>query len=376
MKKVALLLIVVFPLVTAAQNVGIGTSTPSARLEVKKNDFSSLKISSDFYNDTTELLLSNRDNFNQGTDFSIRSVEEQGLFFSSSSDLPANNSSNSLVIRPGGNVGVGILPLTRFHVNGSSRFTGQIQLEGLSLFEFGYGVAGKELNAGKIGYNAFGQNALTIISAGTNINNRAVYFFAEGGTTFTGALNFFGPLQTNGNSGTTGQVLQSNGTAAPVWRNAALDNNTRFSVLFSTTTEGIGNINVESTQYNLAPADITVGTSTLTINKTGLYHINAQLTSRVLTTLPTSYVPEMSSNITFSSGATVVNFFSVANLDHYQESISNAGAEGSYYFSRRVDGYIYLTAGMTVRVNRDLRVEGTPIDVIFDVSVIGHLVDE
>ncbi len=85
------------------------------------------------------------------------------------------------------NVGIGITsPTAKLHINGD------VKVQGTNLFEFGAGVAGKEVNAGKIGYNAFGQNALTIIGAGTTGLNRAVYFYAEGGVSMNGQLNMIG----------------------------------------------------------------------------------------------------------------------------------------------------------------------------------------
>ncbi len=134
--------------VATAQNIGIGTTTPAEKLEVKSALRSTLKISSNSYVDTTELLLSNRTSSLLGTDFSIKNIREEGLHFSSLSDFAGNNSTNSFVIRPNGNVGVGMMPLYKFQVNGTSRFNGLTQMDGLNLFEFGAGVAGKELNAG------------------------------------------------------------------------------------------------------------------------------------------------------------------------------------------------------------------------------------
>lgn len=286
MKMLILLLSLSFPLCLYAQNAGIGTSTPSEKLEVKNALRSTIKISSNSFSDTTQLLLSNRNSSNSGTDFSIRSIREQGLFFSSLSDLPQNTADNSLVITPGGNVGIGIVPAFKFHVNGNSQFSGNIdingsmRLAGLNIFEFGAGVAGKEINAGKIGYNAFGTGALAFVGAGTSIANRAVYFFAEGGTTMNGPLNIEGPLRVNGFPGTAGQVLTSNGAADPTWTNSSFSNTVRFAAAYSDDLSLFPSSNlVFSGIYNLSPADVSITGSTLTVNKTGLYHIEGYMTA-------------------------------------------------------------------------------------------------
>ncbi len=278
MKKIVLLLLISFPIIVVAQNVGIGTTTPTEKLEVKNPLRSTLKVSTNSTSDTSELLLSNKTVNGFGTfytDFSIKSVREEGLFFSSLSDFPANASANSLVIRPNGNIGIGILPSVKLDVNGA------IKLEGLNLFEFGAGIAGKELNAGKIGYNAFGTNALAIVGAGTNSTNRAVYFFAEGGTTFNGPATIFGntniagQLQVNGIPGTTGQVLTSNGTADPAWTDAAYGNSTRFALNINYSGVTTSNTSMSFLpEYNLNPTDVTIAANTFTINKTGLYHFD------------------------------------------------------------------------------------------------------
>ena len=79
---------------------------------------------------------------------------------------------------------------------------GTAQVLGTNLLELGAGVAGKETNAGKIGYNAFGQSGLTFTGAGTTISNRAVFFYAEGGTTTNGPIY----LQKAGGGPTTIQI--------------------------------------------------------------------------------------------------------------------------------------------------------------------------
>jgi hypothetical protein len=200
MKTLKITLLLLMPSYIFAQNVGIGTVNPTEKFEVRNPLRSTLKISSAGYLDTTQLLFSNVDGTGAGTYYSVKALREEGLIFSTSSDLPGNTSDNSLVITPNGFIGVGVLPTAKFHVNGL------VKIQGLNLMEFGAEIPGKEPNAGMIGYNAFGTNALVIVGAGTNISNRAVYFFAEGGTTFGG------PATVNGNS----YIIGNTGMGVPV----------------------------------------------------------------------------------------------------------------------------------------------------------------
>ena len=54
--------------------------------------------------------------------------------------------------------------------------------------ELGYGVAGKEINAGKIAYAQFTPNTLDIVGAGTSFATRAIKFWAEDKAIFTGKV--------------------------------------------------------------------------------------------------------------------------------------------------------------------------------------------
>jgi hypothetical protein len=80
-----------------------------------------------------------------------------------------------------GNVGIGQTdPTARLHVGGAAK------IDGTNTLEFGAGVAGKETNAGKIGYQTWTTDALEIVGAGTSVANRKVKIYANGGTNFTG----------------------------------------------------------------------------------------------------------------------------------------------------------------------------------------------
>ncbi len=85
----------------------------------------------------------------------------------------------------GGEVGVGLgagLPSAKLHLGGN------MKIDGNNTLEFGGGIANKNINAGKIGYQAFGNaDALDIVGAGPN-DNRKISLYAEGGLSIFGSL--------------------------------------------------------------------------------------------------------------------------------------------------------------------------------------------
>jgi hypothetical protein len=413
MRIIFFLIWIFLPFLHTAQNVGIGTTTPVEKLEVKNPLRSTVKISSDNFDDTTELLLSNRAG-TFGTDFSLKSIREEGLFLSSNSDLAGNISPYSMVVKPNGNIGMGTFqPAYKLHLHNSAstntlmtitnsstgadisdglfvgmngtnatvanlengnltlgtnnltRMTidatgnigvgisptakldinGGVKLEGLNIFEFGAGVAGKEVNAGKMGYNAFGQNGLVFVGGGTNSSNRAVYFFAEGGTTFSGPLNIGGTLQVNGNSGTAGQVLSSNGSSDPTWESMAFGNNIRFSFTCSNNTVTNGNLTI-GTRYNTNPTAVVVSGTSITFNQTGIYHFDVAIGGGLTYPGALSVEPDLSVNLYLSGGTgSGNNPVAGVNLEKSPTSIFNSYG-GTAYASTD----LYITAGQVLTV--------------------------
>lgn len=143
-----------------AQNVGIGDPLPSAKLTISGNETTTngqaatLKIINTASSNAWYLRAGATGTLTPANGFSI-----------------GDNLSNHFNLLSNGNLGLGLIPQSaRLHVNGP------IKIEGANVFEFGAGIAGKELNAGKIGYNAFGSSALEIIGAGTSSSNRRVFF--------------------------------------------------------------------------------------------------------------------------------------------------------------------------------------------------------
>jgi hypothetical protein len=74
-------------------------------------------------------------------------------------------------------------------LNASQTFSAAKGLSAQTTLEFGAGVAGKEVNAGKIGYQVFSTDALDIVGAGTNTSSRKITFWAERGATFAGPVS-------------------------------------------------------------------------------------------------------------------------------------------------------------------------------------------
>ena len=147
-----------------AGNVGIGTTAPANKLQI--GTFASLSIT--------------------GNDIAIGNGTQAMSFYQS-----ATNSgwytTNNFALLPGvngtGNVGIGIAaPLAKLHI------AGNVKIDGSNTLEFGAGIAGKEVSAGKIGYQSFGLfDALDIVGAGTGVN-RKIKFWNEGGAEFSGNI--------------------------------------------------------------------------------------------------------------------------------------------------------------------------------------------
>jgi hypothetical protein len=330
MKKVIAFLLISFslsfPRYVISQNVGVGTTTPVTKFNIVGNRSNPAIPGSA----TGALLRLGTLSNLEGIDFGkMGSTPFSGWVQAGYNGITAD----PLSLQPlGGNLGIGTTsPTEKLDVNGSSSFNGNMKLQGLNLFEFGAGVPGKEVNAGKVGYNAFGQNALTFVGAGTNISNRAVYFFAEGGVSMNGPLDIGGPLKVSGNSGTAGQVLTSNGTGAPSWANSAFGNATRFGISFTHAITTGHSLAPLTTLYNLTPADVTIGANNFTINKTGLYQFDIILNSSL--SIPGTYA---ALNFYFHSGS--MNFLN-------DEPVNVLGSSSLGKLNRSFSFSMHITAG-------------------------------
>jgi hypothetical protein len=158
---------IIFTTAGVGQNVGIGTTTPPVKLSVQTSTGNYGIIHTDG-NITLGTYIGNGEGW-------LGTKSNHPLTFFT------NNSNEQMTLLPNGNFGIGtISPLAKLHI------AGNVKIDGTNTLEFGAGIAGKEVSAGKIGYQAFGTfDALDIVGAGTGAN-RKIRFWNEGGAEFRG----------------------------------------------------------------------------------------------------------------------------------------------------------------------------------------------
>lgn len=97
-----------------------------------------------------------------------------------------------------------------------------------------------------------------------------------------GNINITGAIKANGNAGTAGQVLTSNGAGAVSWHTApsGYPANGRLMLMVNPTAfpgKVADSINLGTVVYNTFGAGVTIGTTTIVIEEAGLYEIQGHL---------------------------------------------------------------------------------------------------
>lgn len=191
-----------------------------------------------------------------------------------------------------------------------------------------------------------------------------------------GDINLTGALRANGATGTARQVLTSNGaTGAPEWKNAAYSNNIRFAVEMSAihTTPGtsITGLTFGAVQYNLSPADVSISTTNITINKAGLYHFEGFLHNRINFS---STVPNPSVTVGITAGS--------FSFDMVRDQTMNSFlGSGTYAFTVRFNVDIYIPAPGIVDIRRVFALTTSGTGALYESSsstgiFTGYLISE
>lgn len=97
-----------------------------------------------------------------------------------------------------------------------------------------------------------------------------------------GNINLTGTVKVNGNAGTAGQVLTSNGTSDPTWETMRSNYPENMRVMIPVISTPIPsklerNLRFGATIYNTSAGAITVADSAITFNETGLYELEGKI---------------------------------------------------------------------------------------------------
>jgi hypothetical protein len=212
------------------QNVGIGTNAPDYRLDVEgvvrvKGDRILIGTSGQFIARSGGTILftnaSIEPNSNNTLDLGASGIRWETVFgsnFNASQSIISNGS--------GGNTGIFL----------------------------GTGVAGKEPNAGRIGYGLFTTNGLDIVGGGNSMANRRIRLWAEDVVEMTGNASVFG------NMNVAGKVTR-NATGSTSLVPIAMASVDKFGIVLNST----GNVSVKKDGIS-GLSEITIIGETLTIN--------------------------------------------------------------------------------------------------------------
>ena len=176
---------------TNTGNVGVGLASPLSKFHIRSGG------ASGFTPGPTTSLFTETNSHNYLTIAAPNSFDAGILF-----GKPAAFSLGSIVYSGSNDMEFSTGATQRLVI----KLNGLLGIYGTNSLEFGYGVVGKEVNAGKIGYGAITPNTLDIVGAGSNNTNRKVKIWAEGGTEISGLLTIKGEVNNPTKTGTANML--------------------------------------------------------------------------------------------------------------------------------------------------------------------------
>ncbi len=185
-----------------------------------------------------------------------------------------------------------------------------------------------------------------------------------------GNINLNGVIKLNGSSGTTGQVLTSNGAADPTWKAASYGNNTRCAVDFSQTGTCCA-LSISSTKYNLNPSDITITANTISIVRSGLYRFEGDYQGLIQGSGFTA-LPEGSFTLSFVEG-TELSY----NLESFAPFRLRTSVSNNYWLTGRFSVDVHIIAPTNVQLLRSfLTTGGTVTSSSGTGTLLVHLISD
>jgi hypothetical protein len=184
-----------------------------------------------------------------------------------------------------------------------------------------------------------------------------------------GNLNITGLLKVNGSSGSTGQVLTSNGAGDPQWKDAAHSNNTRFCFTMNQPGTTATAVSFNATRYNLNTADIVRNPTSITINKTGLYRFDINLTFFIDYDAGAAAAPEINYMELLVDG---IGYQVLLRSTGRPQEPNNA----DYWLTHLSSINLHIAAPATITLRYFIDVSGLPVGSLVKGQFIGNLISE
>jgi hypothetical protein len=184
-----------------------------------------------------------------------------------------------------------------------------------------------------------------------------------------GDINLNSYLRVNGSAGANGQVLTSTGTGAPAWKTGAYGDNIRFGLRFNGTSSPVL---ISNLYYNLSPSDvgITPGTTSISINQSGLYHFEGEYSGTVQGT-GFSGAPEFSLRLSITGSSTYG-----LNLCTWKQLVYRTAVINNWYLQDNFSIDMYVTAPAQLLVYRTFLASTTPTYTDASVTMYGYLISQ
>ena len=226
--------------------------------------------------------------------------------------------------------------------------------------DFGTGVGN---NTGKLHLCIQASPKLTIGADGlVGINNTNPQWQLD----VNGSMRINGRFYTSGSSGVAGQVLVSNGLSAPSWQTVqgAFQNSVRFEATFNLPTY-TSVINTDNSAINIASTGIT-------INKTGLYHVEGYYRSSTSFATEPAYFGHSLSLIFGGTRSYVLSTTTPFPKDQ------SASPQSTYVKLVNFVQEVYIIAPATISLNRtnNYPLSLTPTSSTQDGRISGYLIAE